>query len=506
MPDDKDFLSQFSNDGKPASFQEEERVPVQRERKPVNVKLIAILAAVAVALGVLAYFLFFAPKIEMPNFVGKTKSDVAAWAKQQDVETSGIVFEEQYDFDNDNGIITSQSVKEGKKVKNNVKINFVMSLGPDPEESISVPNLSSMEKDDIQEWISKNKLSKTKVVTAYNESVSENKVIDYTFSGCEEDTFTRGCTLKINVSKGPAPAGKVTVEDFVKKPYENAEAWAKSHKINLEKVEQYNDKVDMGYVISQSVDSGKIISEGDTITVIVSKGEAVFMPNMVGWTKKQVDAWARKNPSAYIDTEENGIYSTEAKDVVLAQSLAAGSLIDPANLIELTMSLGNVVEVPDGFVGSEYHARHGLHDWKDEQNEKGAGITVNRIYEFSDDVPVDAIIRYDNKVYVGGTMSCWISKGRNILLEDPKDLYREDETTPLTWADFYHCNLTEEEARRLVDWAKITYEITYDYAEGKANGEMISVRRWDDKPIQAGTYLPESIPVYIVICDDSYKE
>jgi beta-lactam-binding protein with PASTA domain len=363
-----------------------------------------------------------------------------------------------------------------------------------------------MEKDDIQEWISKNKLSKTKVVTAYNESVSENKVIDYTFSGCEEDTFTRGCTLKINVSKGPAPAGKVTVEDFVKKPYENAEAWAKSHKINLEKVEQYNDKVDMGYVISQSVDSGKIISEGDTITVIVSKGEAVFMPNMVGWTKKQVDAWARKNPSAYIDTEENGIYSTEAKDVVLAQSLAAGSLIDPANLIELTMSLGNVVEVPDGFVGSEYHARHGLHDWKDEQNEKGAGITVNRIYEFSDDVPVDAIIRYDNKVYVGGTMSCWISKGRNILLEDPKDLYREDETTPLTWADFYHCNLTEEEARRLVDWAKITYEISYDYAEGKANGEMISVRRWDDKPIQAGTYLPESIPVYIVICDDSYKE
>ena len=509
MPDDKDFLSQFSNDGKPASFQEEERIPVQKERKPVNVKLIAILAAVLVVLGVLAYFLFFAPKIVMPDFVGKTKGDVAAWAKQQGVETSGIVFEEQYDFDNDNGIITSQSVKEGKKVKNNVKINFVMSLGPDPEESISVPNLNSMEKDDIQEWVTKNKLAKTKVVTAYNESVPENRVIDYTFSGCEEDTFTRGCTLKINVSKGPAPAGKVTVEDFVKKPYENAEAWAKSHKINLEKVEQYNDKVDMGYVISQSVDSGKIISEGDTITVIVSKGEAVFMPNMVGWTKKQVDAWMRKNPTAFIDTEK-GLYSTEAKDVVLSQSLAAGSLIDPANLIELTLSLGNIVEIPDNFIGSEYHDRGGLHDWKDKQNELGADITVNRIYDFSDDVEVDKIIRYDNKVYVGGTMNCWISKGRNILLEDPKDPTkdpcREDGVTLLTWDDFYHCKLTEEEARRLVDWAKITYEVRYDYAEGKANGEMISVRRWDDKPIKAGTYLPESITVYITICDDSYKQ
>ena len=36
--------------------------------------------------------------------------------------------------------------------------------------------------------------------------------------------------------------------------------------------------------------------------------------------------------------------------------------------------------------------------------------------------------------------------------------------------------------------------------------EMISVRRWDDKPIAAGTYLPESITVYITICDDSYKQ
>ena len=31
MPDDKNFLDQFSDSGKPASFKEEERVPVQRE-------------------------------------------------------------------------------------------------------------------------------------------------------------------------------------------------------------------------------------------------------------------------------------------------------------------------------------------------------------------------------------------------------------------------------------------------------------------------------------------
>ena len=325
MPDDKNFLDQFSDQGKPASFQEEERIPVQRERKPLNVKALIIAAIVLAVLGILSYFLFFAPKIEMPDFVGKTRSDVAAWVKQQGIEASGVIFDDTYDFDSAEGTILKQSVEAGRKVRKDVKLNFTLSLGPDPEEKISVPNLSEMTKDEIQEWISSNKLLKTKTVTAYNTEVPENEVIDYSFSGCEEDNFTRGCTLKINVSKGAAPAGKVSVEDFEKKPFATVEAWAKNNKIELIKVEQYSDKIDQDYVISQSIASGKTIKEGDTMTVVVSKGVAVYMPNMVGWTKKQVDAWMRKNPTAYIDTEK-GIYSSEAKDVVLSQSLSAGSL------------------------------------------------------------------------------------------------------------------------------------------------------------------------------------
>ncbi|MCR4632994.1 MAG: PASTA domain-containing protein [Erysipelotrichaceae bacterium] len=505
MPDDKNFLDQFSDQGKPASFKEEERIPVTREKRPLNVKALIIAAIVLLVLGILSYFLFLAPKIEMPDFIGKTRSDVAAWVKQQGIETSGVIFDDTYDFDSNEGTILSQSVAPGKKVKNNVKLNFTLSLGPDPEEKIRVPDLSSMTKDEIQEWISSNKLLKTKMVTAYNTEVAENEVIDYSFSGCEEDSFSRGCTLKINVSKGRAPAGKVSVEDFEKKPYASVEAWAKTNKIELIKVEQYSDKIDQDYVISQSIASGKTIKEGDSMTVVVSKGVAVYMPNMIGWSKKQVDAWVRKNPSAYIDMEK-GIYSSQAKDIVLKQSLSAGSLIDPAELIELTMSLGNIVDVPANFIGSEYHDKGGLHDWKDQQNELGADISVNRIKEFSDDVPVNKIIRYDNGVYVGDTLNVWISEGRNILLEDPKDLYRDDNVTPLTWADLYDAKLNENEARRLCDWAKITYDISYSYKEGKANGDVISVRRWDNKPVKAGTYLPESITVYIEICDDSYKQ
>ena len=274
MPDDKNFLDQFSDSGKPASFQEEERVPVVRQRKPLNVKVLIIAAIALIALAIAAYFLFLAPKIVMPDFVGKTRSEVAAWVKQQGIEATGVVFDDTYDFDSDEGTILTQNVAAGKKVRNNVKLNFTLSLGPDPDERIKVPDLETMTKQEIQEWIAENKLLKTKTITAYNDYVVENNVIDYSFSGCEEDSFTRGCTLKINVSKGPAPAGKVTMEDFEKKPYASVEAWAKSKKIDLIRVDQYSDKVDAEYVISQSIASGKTIKEAKTSG---SKGQDVLV-------------------------------------------------------------------------------------------------------------------------------------------------------------------------------------------------------------------------------------
>lgn len=495
--DNKDFLDQFSNNTKPESFKEEERIPVQKERKPLNIKYLLLGLAGLLLLLILLYFLFWAPKIVVPDFVGQTNSDVEAWVKQQQIERTGINIKPVYDFDSEQGTILTQSIPEGKKVRKNAKIDFTVSLGADPDEKIKVPDLSTMDKTEIQDWINENKLAKTRIISAYHESVPENEVIDFVFTGTDEDNFTRGSTLRINVSKGPAPAGEVVVEDFEKKLFESLEAWAKSKKIVIEKRETYSDTVQEGYVISQSIPGGRNMKEGETLSVVVSKGKAIFMPNMVGWTKKQVDAWLRKNTSVYIDMEK-GLYSSKAKDVVLSQSLPTGSLIDPADMIELTISLGDIVDVPGTFIGQEYHDRDGLHDWKDAQNELGANITINRIKDFSDDYAAGIIIRYDNSVEVGGVLNAYVSRGRNILLQNPSDL-------PYTWEDLAKCKLTEEEARTLCDLQQVTYEISYSYKQGIENGRMISIRRWDDRPIRAGTYLPEDITVYIVICDDSFK-
>ncbi|MBR2533253.1 MAG: PASTA domain-containing protein [Erysipelotrichaceae bacterium] len=482
---DKDFLSQFSDANKPESFKEEERIPVVKEKKKVNPLLLGIAIALLLAIAVLLYFLFLAPKIAVPDFVGKNKSDVAAWVRQQGIEASGIVFDETYDFDTEEGTVLSQNVAAGKKVKKDVKMNFVLSLGPDPDEAIRVPDLSGMTKSEVQEWISRNKLSKTKVVTAYNDSVEEDGVISYSFSGCEEDSFTRACSLKISVSKGPAPAGKVTVEDFEKKLYETVEAWAKSKKIELSKSETYSDKVEAGYVISQSIESGKTINEGDTLHVVVSLGKAISIPNMYGWTRKEVENWCRKNGVAYDDSEED--YDT-TNGLCIKQSINPGSIVKEGDIIYFIISKGD----PDisEFYGTTLDE---LKAWVEKINIESARVTLNKpVYDFSDSVPAGNIISLSKKVKTGGSIDVVISKGKNVYLNDT--LWDTLRTDPHS--------LNEEDVRNLFNAnPDISFVFRYEKNESLENSVVLSASRSDGKQLENHTYLPQSESIVVVVND-----
>ena len=336
MSEKKDFLDQFSSKGKPDSFKEEERIPVVKERKPVNKKLMIGLGIALVAALVASYFIFLAPKIEMPDFRGRTKNDVAAWVKQQDIEPSGILFNETYDFDTAEGTILSQSIEPGKKVTENVKLDLTVSLGADPDEEIRVPDLRSMTKEEIQSWIAENKLQKTKISTSYNDNYAENEVIDYSFSGCEEDSFTRSCTLKISISKGQAPAGTVQIQDFSKKQYYEAESWAKQNGLQLIKNEAYSTTVEQGLVISQYPSSGTL-KTGDQFTVTVSKGKGITIPDFTKMKEADIESWERKNGVLVIKEDR---YS-ESNAYVISQNPGAGAVISSSDSVILVINKGN---------------------------------------------------------------------------------------------------------------------------------------------------------------------
>jgi len=487
----KDFLSQFSNDDKPDSFKEEERIKVVKERKPVNVKLVVILIILLILLGLGSYFLFFAPKIQMPNFVGKNKSDVSAWVKQQQIETSGIVFDENYDFETSEGTILSQSVDEGIKVKKDVKITFEISKGANPNEEISVPNLESMSKEDIQAWISENKLTKTKVTSVYSDTVEEGKVIEVKFTNCDESTFVRNSTLSISISKGVEPAKEIKMPNVVGKKKTDLSTLETQYKIKFDIKEDYSDTVDEGVVISQEVKAGEKVLEGTTVTVTVSKGKAIYMPNMYEWSKEDIITWAKKNGVVISEYKER--YGDEVHGECVGQSPKAGTKLEDDDYIYVTISLGD----PD--IGTSSFKSISnidvLRDRVDQLNDLGAALSISASYEFSDEKE-GTILDMSDHVETGGTIYVTVSKGRNIWLENEYS----DGSETYKWSDINVYN--EAQIRKLCELSGVNYRIEYQTSKTVEANYVISVYIDGTKNVPSGgMYVAENTDIVVTICE-----
>lgn len=372
----KDFLSQFSTNDKPDSFKEEERTPIENNNKKISPKAIIIGIISLVVVAAIVFVIFFMPKIKVEDFTGSRKENATAWIRQQGIETSGIIFKEEYNFDYDEGIIISQDPIKGK-VTNKAKMTFVISGGPDPEESITVPDLSSMDKEEISKWIKANKLLSTKINTTYSDTVEADGFIEAKYSGCDEDSFTRGCTLKISISKGAKPEEEIVMANFVKKTYAEFEAWATPKKIKLNKTESYSDTVEAGIIISQSVKENEKVKAGDTVNVVVSKGKGIKVPDFTLMTKTEVKEWITEN-SGYVKTKE--IYSYE-EPYVLEQSINTGAYIGTDKVLHLTLNLGDTFyfdEEIGGLIGTSYDK---FEDLAEKLTEKGIYIDTHDTYE-----------------------------------------------------------------------------------------------------------------------------
>ena len=372
MAEKKDYLSQLAAeiDGKkPESFKEEKLEKIERPQLNLNPKVLGIVLAVVLLIIALMWFVLFRAKIEMPYFVGQTQSDVTAWVRQQGIKSSGIIMKEEYSFEYDEDVILSQSVEAGKKVKEDVKLTFVVSMGADPDELIEFPeDVLSMTRADINEWVEENKLEKVRISQAYSDEVEEGYVISFDLKGVDKEEFTRSTNVTFTVSRGPQPAQTVRVENFLDKSQYEVESWAKSNKITLEVYESYSEDKAEGIVLSQSVASGKTMKEGETLIVTVSKGKAVTVPDFTKMNESEFVEWTAENPGL-VKTSERYSDSTY---YILTQSVKAGTKLGKDDdKVEVLINLG-LPKLPASLgVGADYEA---LVDWCNTERSKGTDM------------------------------------------------------------------------------------------------------------------------------------
>lgn len=383
-----------SDDGSPNSFEKETFTRIEKNKISFNPKILGGILVVLLLVVIASYFLFFAPKIKMPDFIGKDINEFTSWATQYEIDRTGVVVSKEYNFEYDKDVIIKQSITPDTKIKKDTKISIVTSDGPDPDELVTFPDIKNMTMDEIQDWIKENKLLKTKVVTEYSTTVEKDMVIKFDLKNISENNFTRGTNLNITVSKGEAPAGQVTIEDFTNKSFEEMKTWASSKKVNLEKTEAYSDTVAVGNVISQDVKSGTAIKQNETIKVIVSKGKAVKIPNLVGYTPTMLEAWSAA-PDSKVTIVKKEVYNEAPYGNVIAQSIPPNSAVDQGEVLELTVSLYLPVlqTSSDEWYGKNYME---LIAKVDEWNYKGANIHAGPWIqgEYSDTVKKGGILEY----------------------------------------------------------------------------------------------------------------
>ncbi|MDD2591334.1 MAG: PASTA domain-containing protein [Erysipelotrichaceae bacterium] len=486
MAENKDFLGSLAQevDQKPDSFKEEKVEKIHRPSpfSPKNVIIVLIILAI-IASG--TYLLFFKPNITMQNFVGSKISEFTAWARQNDIDSQGVLLVEEYNFEVAEDVIISQDIAEGEKIRKDAKLTITVSLGADPDESVAFVDIKALDLSAINEWIAENKLLNTRVTTTYDDIIPEDQVISYDLKNIDESEFTRGSTLTIVVSKGPKPAATITVTtDYVDQAYSLFKSWADDNKLVIDMSEAYDSKIALGNIVSLSIAKNDKVKEGDTIKVVVSKGPAVKMIYLDAYTRERVTDWAAANN---VTVRFKEVYhATIAEDVVVYQSITSGTLIKDDSILYVGISLGKPRLSQTSNVSIET-----LKAEIATLNENGANLSIDPTYtyEINETVAAGNIVRISNlsSLTVGTKLSLVISKGKNVLLSTG-------------WNSITIGDTTEEEIRTLCVSDDLTCKITYQTAGTNTIGTIASVKINDtDTTPVGGNYLTQLdvINVYV---------
>ena len=250
----------------------------------------------------------------------------------------------------------------------------------------------------------------------------------------KQDDFTRSSTLNISVSKGSKPAGTVTVIDFKGKSYTEAESWAQTNKIKLEKVESYSDKVDAGNIISQSVEANKTMKQNDTLILTVSKGKGVKVPDLNTMNKEQIEKWGTNNN---ISVDVTYKYSN-SDDHILSANVKKGQTVSQTDNIQIVLNAGKYFYAADEELKEVLDVgkpANKLEDWCNTHRDKGidafAGNWSSSSDVYSKEYAKGMIVSYEISSYSTGQtygiddrlpldvrFSIVVSKGRYYKLED----------------------------------------------------------------------------------------
>ena len=202
------------------------------------------------------------------------------------------------------------------------------------KKDVQIPDLVGKEQSQAQSEVEALNLEFVVGGENYNKDVPAGCIISQDPIYMENYLIKEGTTITVIVSKG---RNLVIVPKVVGLTRDEAVTNLEELGLLVNVVEEYDKKVEAGYVIEQSVKEKEEIDAGETITITVSKGvETVIVPDLKGKTEEEAKTLIKE---AGLKTKvEIATDQSKTDGVVLYQDVDANSEVEKDSYITITVN------------------------------------------------------------------------------------------------------------------------------------------------------------------------
>ena len=379
------------------SFDNEEFKTFRKSRLPF-----VVLISVLIVLGV-GTLMFLNKPVQVLDFTNWYYEDINLWAEKNSVNYNYI---EEYSSEIAEGNVIDQSLSSDESISSNDHITFIISVGVDPYEIISVPEFdSSFTKAQIESWIRENNIENYSFEYEESDDISVNYLIDFELLDTFAEEFNRSSEINFTISRD-LEIEEIVMGNFYAQRAVILQRWAEQNEILVDITYQYSDIYDKDTIIDQSAEEGEEIEVGSTIEIVVSKGSKIVIPNFANMNDLDISAFGQDNGISISTLRE---YSNLTKGSFIWQSVASGNVVESGTRVKIYYSLGNNVRI-NSFINRSYVDFYNeIYDL----NLDKANIKLNISYANSETVDPGNIIsqsHYNEKVPVGTTIDIVISQ------------------------------------------------------------------------------------------------
>ncbi len=340
---------------------------------------------------------FYENKTLFGDFYNTSINNLLSFAEQ-----NNITVEQSYEYSDtvEEFNIISQSVFANTELTEVTSVRIVVSLGPNYDKEVIVPNLIGQTINDL--LLIKKELFLNNIVVNYETSdqYAKDVIIDQSFKGqCKRNTLI---TFTISLGSEVLETNMISLKDM---SLFDATLWLKQNGIKYNLTYEFND-VKRNYIVSQDIQEGTSVNSSMTINLIVSKGKSITVPNLLDMTSDEVINWIIDNE---LKIEFSDSYDTAIPlGKIISANYNEGDIIEVQTLVKIVTSKGQLL-----FPG--FTSLNDFRTWASKNS-----INYNEEYQMSTTVAKGNIISFSVGtsaiIDVNSNITVYVSSGRPVTV------------------------------------------------------------------------------------------